>query len=79
MGFGGYIRMQKEEQLQSYRIAQHVQSFYIIACVERFLSMPLWFMNRNVFIEKQHSARVSYSLSTICFLQLKCNTRNATK
>jgi len=29
-------------------------------------------MNRNVFIEKRHSARVSYSLSTICLLQLKC-------
>jgi len=33
-------------------------------------------MNRNIFIEKRHSARVSYSLSTICLLQLKCNTRN---
>jgi len=33
-------------------------------------------MNRNVSIKKRHSARVSYSLSTICLLQLKCNTRN---
>jgi len=24
-------------------------------------------------MEKRHSARVSYSLSTICLLQLKCN------
>jgi len=30
--------------------------------LKRFLSMPLWLMNRNVFIEKRHSARVSYSL-----------------
>jgi len=61
------------------RIAQHVQSFYVIACMKRFLSMPLWLMNRNFFSEKRHSARVSYSLSTICLLQLKCNTRNVTR
>jgi len=60
-------------------VAQHVQSFYVIACMKRFLSMPLWLMNRNVFVEKRHSARVSYSLSTICLLQLKCNTRNVTR
>jgi len=41
--------------------------------------MPLWLMNRNVFIKERHSARVSYSLSTICLLQLKCNTRNVTR
>jgi len=35
-------------------------------------------MNRNVFIEKRDSTTVSYSLSTICLLQLKCNTRNVT-
>ena len=35
-------------------------------------------MNRNIFIEKRHSARVSYSLSTICVLQLKHDTRNVT-
>ena len=53
--------------------------FYVIACMKRFVSMPLWLMNRNVFIEKRHSARVSYSFSTICLLQLKCTTRNATR
>jgi len=52
--------------------------FYVIACMKRFLSMPLWLMNRNGFIEKRHSARVSCSLSTICSLQLKCNTHNVT-
>jgi len=49
-----------------------------LACMKRFLSVPLWLMNGNDFIEKRHSARVTYSLSTICLLQLKCNTRNAT-
>jgi len=34
------------------RIEQHVQSFYVIACMKQVLSMPLWLMNRNVFIEK---------------------------
>ena len=52
--------------------------FYVIACMKRFLSMPLLLMNRNGFIEKRHSARVSCSLSTICSLQLKCNTHNVT-
>jgi len=28
-------------------------------------------LNRNVFIEKRHSARVSYSLSTICFIAIE--------
>ena len=68
----------QEEQLQSQRIAQHVQSFYVIACMKRLLSIPLWPMNRNVFIEKRHSARVPYSLSMICLLQVKCNTRKVT-
>jgi len=36
-------------------------SFYVTAWMKRCLSMPLWLMNRNVFIEKRHSARVSYS------------------
>ena len=36
-------------------------------------------MNRKVFMEKRDSARVFYSLSTICLLQLKCSTRNVTR
>ena len=36
-------------------------------------------LNAIVTHESRHSARVSYSLSTICLLQLKCNTRNVTR